>query len=101
MVEVSTVTDKEQWYQCPAKVVLPEVAREKVESWALRKTNPVRYRAHYVPADLDHKKVKFNPNFSSGNKGFCSMLPDLPAGFIVGQEEPADTDPGSVVVATA
>ena len=76
------LANSDQWYECPAKVVLPEGARPKVEAWALRTENPVQYKAHFVPADLDHKTVKFNPNFSSANKGYLSMLPDLPDGFI-------------------
>lgn len=77
------------WYQCPAKVVLPEAARPLVEQWR-KQEHPVDYYAHYVPADLDHKTVKFNPNFSSKNKGFISMLPDLPKGFIFGEDDEAD-----------
>lgn len=78
------------WYQCPAKVVLPDVARPLVEQWA-RQEHPVVYRTHFVPKELDHKKVKFNPNFSSKNKGFISMLPDLPRGFVFGEDDEADT----------
>lgn len=69
------------WYQCPADVVLPESCRPLVEQWAKQK-HPVSYKARFVPADVDHKKVKFNPNFSTANQGLLSMLPDLPKGFI-------------------
>jgi len=62
------------WYQCPTKVVLPEAARERVESWTKQK-HPVNYSAHYVPGDLDHKKVKFDPNFDSANTGYQASLP--------------------------
>lgn len=71
-----------QWYQASAKVVLPESARSKTEEWAAREHAPVRYQAHFVPANLDHKKVKFTPNFNSTNAGYNSMLPDLPMGYI-------------------
>jgi hypothetical protein len=74
------------WYQCPAKVVLPEAACEVVESWS-KGDAPVIYDAHYVPAELDNKKVKFNPNFSSANKGYLSVLPDLPRGFVFGMDD--------------
>lgn len=75
-----------QWYECPAKVVLPEAARANVEAWATRENSPVEYKAHFVPADLDHTKVKFNPNFSSNNKGYLSMLPALPEGFVLSDD---------------
>lgn len=73
------------WYLCPSKVVLPLSCREIVEQWARRK-HPIVYNAHFVPAELDHRKVKFNPNFSSANKGFMSLLPNLPRGFVFGEE---------------
>jgi hypothetical protein len=73
------------WYKCPAKVVLPQAAQELVESWAKTDT-PVIYDAHYVPEELDNKQVVFNPNFSSANKGYVSMLPDLPMGFVFGTD---------------
>jgi len=74
------------WYQCPAGVVLPEGARKLVSQWANQR-HPVQYNALYMHAPegrLDHKNVKFNPNFSSENKGFKSQLPNLPEGFIFG-----------------
>ncbi|KAK5189614.1 hypothetical protein LTR99_006147 [Exophiala xenobiotica] len=74
------------WYECPAKVVLPEAARGNIEAWATREHNPVEYKAHFVPAELDHTKVKFNPNFSSNNKGYISMLPDLPEGLVLSDD---------------
>jgi hypothetical protein len=64
--------------------VLPESARGRVEEWANRDLHPINIEAHYVPENLDYKEVKFNPNFSSGNKGYLSMLPDLPAGYVFG-----------------
>jgi len=71
------------WYKCPARVVLPEVARKLTEEWAARPNSPVVYDAHFVPEHLDHRKVKFNPNFSSANKGYLEMLPqDLGPGYI-------------------
>lgn len=69
------------WYQCPAKVVLPEGCRPLVEQWASQE-HRVSYNAHFVPADVDHQKVKFYPNFNTENKGLRSMLPDLPKGFM-------------------
>jgi hypothetical protein len=75
------------WYQCPAKVVLPESARPLVETWAADTSSPVVYNVHFVPAHLDHKKVVFNPNFSSCNPGYLKMLPDLPRGFVFKVEE--------------
>lgn len=73
------------WYQCPAKVVLPEAARALVEGWSKRDA-PIVYDAHFVPADLDHTKVVFNPNFSSANEGYLASLPDLPRGFVFGKD---------------
>lgn len=71
------------WYACPARVVLPASCQEKVESWAARSQHPVQYDAHFVPANLDHKKVKFDPNFSSANQGYLSMLPaQLGSGYV-------------------
>lgn len=71
------------WYQCPARVVLPEACRGLVREWAERDVSPVCYRAEFVPADVDHKTVKFSPNFSSNNKGYLGMLPkDVVMGFI-------------------
>lgn len=61
---------------------MPEAARSKVESWASRRHAPVSYAAHFVPADLDHKNVKFTPNFNSTNEGYNSILPALPMGYI-------------------
>ena len=75
------------WYQCPAKVVLPETARSLVEQWAKRRLWPLNYNAHFVPAHVDHKAVKFTPNFSSRNRGVLSMLPNLPPGFVIGDDE--------------
>lgn len=69
-------------------MVLPESARAKVELWANREHAPVAYQAHFVPAELDHKKVKFTPNFNSTNEGYNSILPDLPMGYIFGKENP-------------
>lgn len=46
----------------------------------------MHYAAHFVSADLDHKKVKFTPNFHSTNKGYNSILPDLPMGFMFNDE---------------
>ncbi|KAK5309050.1 hypothetical protein LTR93_012275 [Exophiala xenobiotica] len=89
------------WYQCPAKVVLPEAARSKVEQWASREQYPVEFVAHFVPANIDHKKVKFNPNFSSANKGFISMLPNLPKGLIVGEGDSQPEDDVQNVKVTA
>ncbi|CAK7229758.1 hypothetical protein SCUCBS95973_007336 [Sporothrix curviconia] len=71
------------WYECPARVVLPAAAEEHVRRWSSRARHPVHYDAHFVPASLDHRKVKFDPNFSSANKGFLSMLPaDLGSGYV-------------------
>lgn len=71
------------WYACPARVVLPASCQPKVEAWAARAQHPVQYDAHFVPASLDHKKVKFDPNFSSANKGYLSMLPQqLGSGYV-------------------
>lgn len=71
------------WYQCPAKVVLPASAERLTKEWAERETSPVVYSTHFVPQDLDHKNVKFTPNFSSANKGYLEMLPqDINMGFI-------------------
>jgi len=78
------------YYECPGKVALPEGARGLVEEWASRENNPVVYNAHFVPAQLDHKVVPFTPNFSSRNKGFQAMLPDLPRGFVYGEDEIED-----------
>ena len=76
------------WYQCPAKVVLPEAAKELVESWGRREISPVKYHAHFVPKELDHTKVKFNPNFSSANKGYLKQLPlELGMGYVFKLEE--------------
>lgn len=69
------------WYNCPARVELPEAARPLVEQWA-RQEHPVQYMAEFISSTLDQKTIKFNPNFSSTNKGYLSLLPDLPAGFI-------------------
>lgn len=74
------------WYQCPGKVVLPESTRPLVEQWGMQ-MYPVQYNAHFVPAEMDHKTVKFTPNFNSRNKGYKSLLPDLPSGFSFGDEE--------------
>lgn len=71
------------WYQCPTRVVLPEATRDLVESWARREVSPVRYHAKYVGEDVDHKTVKFTPNFSSDNAGYLDMLPkDVVMGFV-------------------
>ncbi|PKS06035.1 hypothetical protein jhhlp_007869 [Lomentospora prolificans] len=76
------------WYQCPAKVVLPEACRDLVEGWARREVSPVQYWAHFVPAEVDHKTIKFNPNFSSDNKGYLDMLPkDVVMGFVFKDED--------------
>ena len=76
------------WYQCPAKVVLPETAKDLVQQWASREVSPIVYDAHYVPENLDHKKVKFNPNFSSANKGYLRMLPQgINMGFVFGADD--------------
>ncbi|KAM0327399.1 hypothetical protein ACHAQA_005685 [Verticillium albo-atrum] len=70
------------WYQCPARVVLPESSRPLIEAWGQRRQDPVQYDAHFVPEGLDHKSVKFNPNFSSGNTGYQKFLPKgLDKGF--------------------
>lgn len=69
------------WYMCPGRVVLPEAAKELVESWGKRKDAPVVYDAVWVPAEVDHKTVKFTPNFSSANEGYKRFLPDLPEGY--------------------
>jgi hypothetical protein len=66
------------WYKCPAVVVLPEKARELVDSWAARKKHPVVYHAHYVPGHIDHKTIEFTPVFESGNESFNAFLPELP-----------------------
>lgn len=79
--------------------MLPESARSKVELWASRTHAPVSYRAHFVPSDLDHKKVKFTPNFNSTNKGYNSILPDLPMGFIFPEAESEDVSKSKDVVA--
>jgi hypothetical protein len=83
-------TNWTQWYKAGAKVVLPESARDKVESWRSRKNAPVNYAAHFVPANLDHQKVKFTPNFHSTNTGYNSMLPNLPMGFMFTDEAGAE-----------
>lgn len=71
------------WYQCPTPVVLPEAARPLVEGWAGREVSPVRYRARYVGEDVDHRTVKFTPNFSSDNRGYLDMLPrDVVMGYV-------------------
>ncbi|CAK7201575.1 hypothetical protein SEUCBS139899_004281 [Sporothrix eucalyptigena] len=71
------------WYACPARVVLPASAEAAVQKWASREKHPVQYDAHFVPATLDHRKVKFDPNFSSANKGYLSMLPqNLGSGYV-------------------
>ncbi|KAF2185846.1 hypothetical protein K469DRAFT_738813 [Zopfia rhizophila CBS 207.26] len=72
------------WYRCPAKVKLPEKARELVERWA-RQDHPVQYQAEFLPGTLDHKLLDFTADFSSSNKGYRSMLPDLPEGFVFRQ----------------
>lgn len=72
-----------RWYQCPAKVVLPESAKPLVKQWAARKHDPIAYSAHFVPRNVDHKTVVFNPNFSSQNRGYLDMLPKgIGMGFI-------------------
>lgn len=71
------------WYRCPAKVVLPESARGLVEGWAGREVSPVVYHAHFVGEGVDHRDVKFTPNFSSDNPGYLGMLPkDVVMGFV-------------------
>lgn len=45
--------------------MLPEAARAKVEAEASPEHVPVSYETLFVPADLDHKKVKLVPNFYS------------------------------------
>lgn len=74
------------WYQCPGKVVLPESAKVLVDRWASQK-HPVQYNVHFVPTQIDHKTVKFAPNFDSRNKGYKSLLPDLPSGFSFDDDE--------------
>lgn len=74
------------WYQCPAKVVLPESTRPLIEGWADRRYYPVVYDAHFVDESIDHKTVKFNPNFSSSNPGYIKMLPKgIDMGFAFGE----------------
>lgn len=73
--------------ECPAEVVLPNSARERVQGWAQRTKHPIDYAAHFVPAELDHRAVKFNPNFSSTNKGLLKMLPNPPKGVIFGHDD--------------
>lgn len=76
------------WYQCPSRVVLPESARPLVEEWATREVSPVRYHAHFVREDVDHKTVKFTPNFSSNNRGYLDMLPkDVVMGYVFDEGE--------------
>lgn len=71
------------WYQCPTPVVLPESSRSLVEGWASREVSPVRYHAKYVGEDVDHRTVKFTPNFSSDNRGYLDMLPkDVVMGYV-------------------
>lgn len=73
------------WYRCPSKVVLPEAARPLVEGWADRGTSPVAYNAYFVPDGVDHKTIKFTPNFSSDNEGYLNNLPrGVGMGFIFG-----------------
>ena len=75
------------WYQCPAKVVLPSTAEVLVREWAARKNSPVVYNAHFIAGDLDHKEVKFNPDFSSTNTGYLGMLPrGIGMGFVFGMQ---------------
>ncbi|CAI4213194.1 unnamed protein product [Parascedosporium putredinis] len=65
------------WYQCPARVVLPEACRGLVREWAERAVSPVCYRAEYVPADVDHKTVKFSPTLAAitrGTSGCCRKM---------------------------
>lgn len=77
------------WYGCPGKVVLPEAARPLVSKWASQQY-PVRYNAHFVPSDVDHKAIKFSPSFNGKNKGYISQLPDLPSGFLFDDFEEAE-----------
>jgi len=69
------------WYQCPAKVKLPEKARDLVERWT-RQEHPVQYHAEFLPGTIDHKLLDFTADFSSSNKGYRSMLPELSEGFV-------------------
>lgn len=75
------------WYKCPARVVLPEAAKHLTEQWANREESPVEFHAHFVPKELDHREVKFNPNFSSANKGYLKMLPKgIGMGYVFGAD---------------
>lgn len=66
------------------QVVLPASAEALTKEWASRSNSPVVYHAHFVPETLDHKLVKFTPNFSSDNKGYLKMLPKgIGMGFII------------------
>jgi ectoine hydroxylase-related dioxygenase (phytanoyl-CoA dioxygenase family) len=79
------------WYKCPARVVLPENARSLRDEWANRKESPVEFHAHFVPENLDYRKVKFNPNFSSANKGYLKMLPKgIGMGYVFGADVETD-----------
>ncbi len=75
--------------------MLPASAEPKVTEWATRKNYPIQYDAHFVPANLDYKLVKFNPNFSSANPGYQALLPDLPTGFLFGYGTNNEEDEGS------
>ena len=64
-----------------------------MQRWA-KQRHAVQYNALYMGDEVDHKNVKFYPNFSSNNQGFQSLLPDLPKGFIFGlsPEEQAELE---------
>ena len=60
-----------------------QVIGSRYEGWASRELSPVRYHAKYVGEDVDHRTVKFTPNFSSDNKGYLDMLPkDVVMGYV-------------------
>lgn len=82
-----------RWYDCPARVVLPESARLLVDGWRDRRMSLVDYKVRWVKDGVDYKSVEFTPNFSSANAGYLKNLPKgMGMGFVFGNggEEEAD-----------
>lgn len=50
-------------------ISLPTNCKVVSPNEVFRKDSPVTFNAHFVPDHLDHKKVKFNADFASTNKG--------------------------------
>ena len=63
-------------------ISLPTNCKAVSPNEVFRKDSPVTFNAHFVPDHLDHKKVKFNADFASTNKGHLSLLPGFPMGWI-------------------